>query len=96
MQGGKLVHAINMEENILQIEHLPCGNYTLVVSQDRDDYPTNVRLSLICQGLAIAQVALRASDPHKLKPATMLFDYEYHQSPQGTGQQFKYLWICLN
>lgn len=66
------------------------------MSQDREDYPTNVRLSLIFEDFIVAQVAIRASDPHKLRPSNMLFDYEYLENRQGGGQEFKYLWICLN
>ena len=86
MQGGNLIRSINIQENVLQIEHLPCGNFIVVISQDREDYPTNVRLSLIFEEIIVAQVAVRASDPQKLRPGRMLLDYEYHQNQQGGGQ----------
>ena len=68
---------MDLQENILQIEQLPCGNFTVVVSQDRDGFPQNVRLSLLLGDLVLTQVAIRSSDPNKLIPSDLLFDYEY-------------------
>ena len=95
LQGGSLVRQVNLQENILQIEQLPCGNFTIVVSQDRDGFPQNVRLSLLLGDLVLTQVAIRSSDPNKLDPANLLFDYEYRTGYQGENQ-LSYLWICLN
>ena len=91
--NGRAISNLALDSNVLQVDFSPCGDYVLVLSEEK--VTSCIRLSVVCTNVwmvgggthantqVVAEVSLRGSDPSKLKPSKVLYQFEYVNSRLG-------------